>query len=86
MATAPCRLAGLACAAPKPAAASAFRAASSDSKQQALDAALSQIEKSFGRGTVMRLGESITRDGIKVISTGSLTLDVALGVGGLPRG
>jgi len=57
-----------------------------DNKSKALAAALSQIEKQFGKGSIMRLGESdISRD-IKVVSTGSLGLDLALGVGGLPRG
>src|SRR5215204_4991125 len=57
-----------------------------DNKSKALAAALSQIEKQFGKGSIMRLGESeIARD-IQVVSTGSLGLDVALGVGGLPRG
>jgi recombination protein RecA len=55
-------------------------------KQKALAAALSQIEKQFGKGSVMRMGDSsISRD-IQVISTGSLGLDIALGIGGLPRG
>src|ERR1051325_5194676 len=57
-----------------------------DNKSKALSAALSQIEKQFGKGSIMRLGESdIARD-IQVVSTGSLGLDLALGVGGLPRG
>src|SRR6202521_2111232 len=57
-----------------------------DNKSKALAAALSQIEKQFGKGSIMRLGEhDIARD-IDVVSTGSLGLDVALGVGGLPRG
>ncbi len=57
-----------------------------DNKSKALAAALSQIEKQFGKGSIMRLGEyDIVRD-IKVVSTGSLGLDIALGVGGLPRG
>ncbi len=57
-----------------------------ENKQKALSAALSQIERQFGKGSVMRLGdESIARD-ISAISTGSLGLDVALGIGGLPRG
>ncbi len=55
-------------------------------KQKALGAALAQIERQFGKGSVMRLGDTdITRD-IEVISSGSLSLDLALGVGGLPRG
>ena len=57
-----------------------------DNKSKALSAALSQIEKQFGKGSIMRLGESeISRD-IDVVSTGSLGLDLALGIGGLPRG
>jgi recombination protein RecA len=57
-----------------------------DNKRKALTAALSQIEKQFGKGSVMRMGdETVARD-IQAISTGSLGLDVALGIGGLPRG
>jgi len=57
-----------------------------DNKRKALSAALSQIEKQFGKGAVMRMGDvSAIRD-IDVVSTGSLGLDVALGIGGLPRG
>nr|MDD6336189.1 recombinase RecA [bacterium] len=55
-------------------------------KQKALDMALGQIEKQFGRGAVMKLGEAPAAAGISVISTGCLALDVALGVGGVPRG
>ncbi len=55
-------------------------------KERALDLALSQIEKQFGKGAIMKLGqEALTRD-VAVIPTGSLALDVALGVGGVPRG
>ena len=57
----------------------------SEDKSKALSAALSQIEKQFGKGAVMRLGEKPMED-VDVISTGSLGLDVALGIGGLPRG
>jgi len=57
-----------------------------DNKKKALTAALGQIEKQFGKGTIMRMGDdSVNRD-IDVISTGSLGLDLALGIGGLPRG
>jgi recombination protein RecA len=57
-----------------------------DDKKKALSAALGQIERQFGKGTVMRMGDpGVSRD-VDVISTGSLGLDVALGVGGLPRG
>ena len=55
-------------------------------KAKALQAALSQIEKQFGKGTIMRLGDGEIVEDIQVVSTGSLGLDVALGVGGLPRG
>jgi len=55
-------------------------------KAKALAAALSQIEKQFGKGSIMRLGENEKIEDIQVVSTGSLGLDVALGVGGLPRG
>src|SRR5690606_3368467 len=57
-----------------------------DNRKKALSAALSQIEKQFGKGSVMRLGDSIASRDIDVVSTGSLGLDVALGIGGLPRG
>ena len=55
-------------------------------KAKALQAALAQIEKQFGKGTIMRLGEGEPVQDIQTVSTGSLGLDVALGVGGLPRG
>ncbi len=55
-------------------------------KQKALDAALGQIERQFGKGSVMRLGDSEVGRDIETVSTGSLGLDIALGVGGLPRG
>ena len=55
-------------------------------KAKALQAALAQIEKQFGKGTIMRLGEGESVQDIQTVSTGSLGLDVALGVGGLPRG
>jgi recombination protein RecA len=55
-------------------------------KQKAVDAAVAQIERSFGKGSVMRMGQAGPATDIEVISTGSLGLDMALGVGGLPRG
>ncbi|MEI6027146.1 MAG: recombinase RecA [Betaproteobacteria bacterium] len=55
-------------------------------KAKALQAALAQIEKQFGKGTIMRLGDGEVIEDIQVVSTGSLGLDIALGVGGLPRG
>ncbi len=55
-------------------------------KTKALAAALAQIEKQFGKGSIMRLGAGEVVDAIEVVSTGSLGLDIALGVGGLPRG
>ncbi|MGH8396733.1 MAG: recombinase RecA [Gammaproteobacteria bacterium] len=57
-----------------------------DNRKKALAAALSQIEKQFGKGSVMRLGDHIASRDVDVVSTGSLGLDIALGVGGLPRG
>ena len=55
-------------------------------KQKALDAALGQIERSFGKGSIMRLGQQEQAVDIDTVSTGSLGLDIALGIGGLPRG
>jgi recombination protein RecA len=55
-------------------------------KQRALDAALAQIERAFGKGSIMKLGSHETAADTEVISTGSLGLDIALGIGGLPRG
>src|SRR5450432_3272569 len=55
-------------------------------KSKALDAALSQIERAFGKGSIMRLGQNENAVEIEAISTGSLGLDIALGIGGLPRG
>ncbi len=57
-----------------------------ENKRKALSAALSQIEKQFGKGSVMRMGDSGAVRDIEVVSTGSLALDIALGCGGLPRG
>jgi recombination protein RecA len=57
-----------------------------DNKAKALAAALSQIEKQFGKGSIMRLGDGEVESDIQVVSTGSLGLDIALGIGGLPRG
>jgi recombination protein RecA len=57
-----------------------------ENKKKALGAALSQIEKQFGKGSVMRMGDVAASRDIDVVSTGSLSLDIALGCGGLPRG
>ena len=57
-----------------------------EQKKQALKVALGQIEKQFGKGAVMFLGDEESRTDIEVVSTGSLSLDIALGIGGLPRG
>ena len=57
-----------------------------DNKKQALTAALSQIEKQFGKGAIMRMGDGTPIRNVDVVSSGSLALDVALGIGGLPRG
>lgn len=58
----------------------------SEDKSKALAAALAQIEKQFGKGSIMRMSDNQITENLQVISTGSLTLDLALGVGGLPRG
>src|SRR5437763_13583026 len=55
-------------------------------KSKALAAALAQIEKQFGKGSIMRMGEAQVQNDLQVVSTGSLGLDIALGTGGLPRG
>ena len=55
-------------------------------KERALDLAIGQIEKQFGRGAIMRLGENAAKTPIEAIPTGSISLDLALGVGGIPRG
>ncbi len=57
-----------------------------DNKSKALAAALAQIEKQFGKGSIMRMGDSNIGEDIQSVSTGSLGLDIALGIGGLPRG
>jgi recombination protein RecA len=62
------------------------RIAADSEKSKALQVALAQIDKQFGKGTIMRLGEGEKLEDIQVVSTGSLGLDIALGVGGLPRG
>ena len=55
-------------------------------RDRALETAILSIEKQFGKGSVMKLGERRTDLNVDVISTGSLSLDIALGVGGIPRG
>ena len=57
-----------------------------ENKKKALDAALTQIEKQYGKGSVMRMDDTQVVEGIQSVSTGSLGLDIALGIGGLPRG
>jgi len=57
-----------------------------DNKSKALAAALAQIEKQFGKGSIMRMGDGKIGEDIEAVSTGSLGLDIALGIGGLPRG
>src|SRR6266702_4362887 len=69
-----------------PAALRVIEGASSMDKAKALDAALSQIERNFGKGSIMKLGKGGKLTEIETISTGSLGLDIALGIGGLPRG
>ncbi|MFV0364441.1 MAG: recombinase RecA, partial [Suipraeoptans sp.] len=58
----------------------------SDNKQKALDAAIAKLEKDFGKGTVMRLGDSTANTAVETVPTGSLSLDLALGLGGVPKG
>jgi len=55
-------------------------------KSKALDAAVKQIEKDFGKGSIMRMGEAGAKMNVETIPTGALSLDIALGVGGIPRG
>ncbi|TDI66373.1 MAG: recombinase RecA [Alphaproteobacteria bacterium] len=55
-------------------------------KQKALEAALGQIERNFGKGSIMKLGQHVSAAGVETISSGSIGLDIALGIGGLPRG
>ena len=55
-------------------------------KAQALGSALQQIERQFGKGSIMRMGDPSAQVDVQVVPTGSLALDVALGIGGLPRG
>ena len=57
-----------------------------DERQKALEAAIGKIQKDFGQGSIMKLGESMAQMNIEVIPTGALSLDIALGVGGIPRG
>jgi recombination protein RecA len=59
---------------------------SEDARKKALDAALSQIEKQFGKGSIMKLGDQTAAMNVTVVPSGSLTLDIALGAGGFPRG
>ena len=55
-------------------------------KLKALDAAISQIEKQYGKGSIMKLGDNSAHMNVETIPTGSLSLDIALGLGGLPKG
>ncbi|MFK7838965.1 MAG: DNA recombination/repair protein RecA, partial [Bdellovibrionales bacterium] len=61
-------------------------AAKDTAKEQALDAALQQIERAFGKGSIMKLNDEDAKINVESISTGSLGLDIGLGIGGLPRG
>ncbi len=63
-----------------------YSAQTMEAKRTALASALSGIEKTFGKGSVMKLGDDSRRDGIEVTTTGSLSLDTALGIGGIPKG
>ena len=55
-------------------------------KDQSLDTALSQIEQTYGKGSIMKLGDNKQNVDVEVVSTGSIGLDIALGIGGLPKG
>jgi len=57
-----------------------------DKKEIALDVAIAQIEKNFGKGSIMKLGEKVRSKSVDIIPTGSIALDIALGIGGIPRG
>ena len=57
-----------------------------DNRKKALTAALGQIEKQFGKGSVMRMGDASAVRNVEAISTGSLSVDIALGIGGVPKG
>ena len=57
-----------------------------DDKLKALDAAITQIEKSYGKGSIMKLGDSGANMNIETVPTGALSLDLALGLGGVPKG
>ena len=58
----------------------------SDEKKKALDAAIAKLEKDFGKGAVMKLGESGAHVAVETVPTGCLSLDIALGLGGVPKG
>ena len=60
--------------------------AGSDDKKKALDAAIAKLEKDYGKGTIMKLGDPAARVAVETIPTGSLSLDIALGLGGVPKG
>ena len=57
-----------------------------EDKLKALDAAIAQIEKNYGKGSIMKLGENAANMNVETVPTGSLSLDIALGLGGLPKG
>ena len=60
--------------------------AGNDEKKKALDAAIAKLEKDFGKGAVMKLGESGAHVAVETVPTGCLSLDIALGLGGVPKG
>ena len=63
-----------------------LKTASKEERDKALDAAMAQIQKQFGKGAVMKLGDDGAKMNIEAISTGSMSLDLATGIGGVPRG
>ena len=60
--------------------------AGNENKQKALDAAIAKLEKDFGKGTVMKLGDPAAQVVVETVPTGCLSLDIALGMGGVPKG
>ena len=60
--------------------------ASNENKKKALDAAIAKLEKDYGKGTVMKLGDPAAQVAVETVPTGSLSLDIALGMGGVPKG
>jgi recombination protein RecA len=82
----PTQIRGFAAAKKKSAKKDELQGATQSGKDNALNVAISQIEKTYGKGSIMQLGSRGPKNDVDVISTGSLSVDMALGIGGLPRG